>query len=225
MARDFLRRQFICTLGSVAVWPLAAHAQQTKMRTIGLVGGATAAAQAGWTAAFVHKLRELRWIDGQNVTIKYHWLEGHLHRASDVLAELAHSNVDVIVTHSTPLVLAAKQWNSVIPIVFASAGDPIRNGIVASLARPGGNLTGLSVQTTDLAGKQVELLQNLLPKLRHFAFLYHLGNPVTQLQLDGVKAAANKFKLDWTVAEVRGPDDVAPTIEIAPGARRGANRS
>jgi putative ABC transport system substrate-binding protein len=217
MGRDFLRREFICGLSSIAAWSVAAHAQQTKMRSIGLVGGASADAQAEWSAAFINKLRELHWVEGQNLEIQYRWLEGRLDRAPAVISELVHRKVDIIVTHSTPLVLAAKKLSPVIPIVFASAGDPVGNGIVAALARPGGNLTGLSVQSADLAGKHVELLQNLMPNLRHFTFLYHVGNPVTRLQLEGVKAAASTLKLDWAVAEIRRPDEVVPTIESLRG--------
>src|SRR5262245_58178533 len=154
------RREFITLLGSVAVaWPLAARAQQGKPAIIGLLGSGTAAAQSEWTAAFVRRLRELGWSDGRNLTIEHRWAEGRSERFAEIAAEFVRLKVDVIVTHNTLPPLAAKQATSVIPIVFATAGDPVGTGIVASLARPGGNVTGLSVLTPDLAGKQLELLR------------------------------------------------------------------
>jgi putative ABC transport system substrate-binding protein len=217
MGCDFRRRELLWALGSVAAWSVASHAQQARMRVIGLVGGASAASQAAWSAAFVRELRARHWVEGKNIAIEYRWLEGRLDRAPDVISELIDRKVDIIVTHSTPLVLIAKKLTPAIPIVFASAGDPVGNGMVASLARPGGNLTGLSVQSADLAGKHVEFLQNLIPNLRHFTFLYHVGNAVTKLQLEGAKAAATTLKIGWSVAEIRGPDDVVPTIESLRG--------
>ena len=156
MAIDTRRREFIAALGSVAAaWPFTARAQQVKRPTIGLLGGATPSAQAQWTAAFGQRLGELGWVEGQTVAIEYRWVEGRFERSPAIIAEFVRLKVDVIVTHATANVLAAKQVTSVIPIVFASAGDPVGNALVASLARPGGNVTGLSVQGTDMAGKTV----------------------------------------------------------------------
>jgi hypothetical protein len=133
------RRAFITLLGgAAAAWPLAARAQQMKRPTIGLLGGATASAQAQWNAAFVQRLRELGWVEGQTVAIEYRWVEGRFERSPEIIAEFVTLNVDVIVTHATPNVLAAKQVTSVVPIVFPSAGDPVGNRLVTSLARPGG---------------------------------------------------------------------------------------
>src|SRR5436309_1356787 len=177
------RREFITLLGgAAAAWPLAARAQQMKRPTIGLLGGATASAQAQWTAAFVQRLRELGWVEGQTVAIEYRWVEGRFERSPEIIAEFVRLNVDVIVTHATPNVLAAKQVTSVVPIVFPSAGDPVGNRLVTSLARPGGNVTGLSVQSSELAQKLVQLLRDLLPSVVRLAILYHIGNPVTELQ-------------------------------------------
>ena len=180
------RREFITLLGAAAAWPLAARAQQMKLPTIGLLGGATASAQAKWTAAFVERLRELGWVEGQTVAIEYRWVEGRFERSPAIIAEFVRLKVDVIVTHATPNVVAAKQVTSVIPIVFPSAGDPVGTGLVASLARPGGNVTGLSVQSAELVQKLVQLLRELLPNLDRLAMLYHIGNPVTALQADAV---------------------------------------
>ena len=199
--------------GAVAACPLAARAQQMKLPTIGLLGGATASAQAKWTTAFVQRLHELGWVEGQTVAIEYRWVEGRSERSPAIIAEFVRLKVDVIVTHATPNVLAAKQVTSVVPIVFPSAGDPVGNKLVTSLARPGGNVTGLSVQSSDLAQKVVELLRELLPNLRRLAILYHIGNPVTALQTDAVKSAAGRFGLDVAIVEVRRAEDIAPAIE------------
>ncbi len=208
------RRDFVALLGgAVAACPLAARAQQMKLPTIGLLGGATASAQAKWTTAFVQRLHELGWVEGQTVAIEYRWVEGRSERSPAIIAEFVRLKVDVIVTHATPNVLAAKQVTSVVPIVFPSAGDPVGNGLVTSLARPGGNVTGLSVQSSDLVQKAVQLLRELLPNLGRLALLYHIGNPVTALQTDAVKSAAGRFGLDVAIVEVRRAEDIAPAIE------------
>ena len=210
------RRDFITLLGAAA-WPLVARAEQTKLPTIGLLGGATPSAQAQWTAAFVQRLRELGWVEGQTVTIEYRWVEGRFERSPAIIAEFVRLKVDVIVTHATPNILAAKQVTSVVPIVFPSAGDPVGNKLVTSLARPGGNVTGLSVQSSELAPKVVELLRDFPPKHGRLAMMYHIGNPVTELQTDAVKAAAGRFGLDVAIVEVRRAEDIAPAIEALKG--------
>src|SRR5215831_661941 len=140
------RRAFITLLGGSAVaWPLAASAQQPeKLPTIGYLGSATPASQGQWVAAFVQRLRELGWIENRTVAIEYRWAEGRTERAAEIAAEFVRRKVDVIVTSGTSLIAAAMQATSVIPVVFAAAGDPVGTGLVASLARPGGNVTGLS---------------------------------------------------------------------------------
>jgi putative tryptophan/tyrosine transport system substrate-binding protein len=186
MTVDIRRREFIAALGGAAAWPLTAHAQRAKLPTIGLLGGATPSAQAQWTAAFVQRLRELGWVEGQTVAIEYRWAEGRFERSAEIIAEFVQLKVDVIVTHATANVATAKRVTSVIPIVFPSAGDPVGNSLVASLARPGGNITGLSVQSPDLATKVVDLLRELLPNLGRLAALSRTSNPVTVLQTDAV---------------------------------------
>src|SRR3954470_22642404 len=152
------RRQFITLLGgAAAAWPLGARAQQAgKLPTIGFLGANTPSSQSQWVAAFVQRLRDLGWIEGRTVAIEYRWAEGRSSRAAEIAAEFIRLKVDVIVTYSTSSVLAAKQETSVIPIVFAAANDPVGAGLVANLARPGGNVTGLSVQQIDVAGKKLE---------------------------------------------------------------------
>src|SRR5262245_18187079 len=160
------RREFIPLLGGVATWPLAARAQQPgKLPTIGFLGAATALAGSQWAAAFVQRLRELGWIENRTVAIEYRWAKGRDERFAEVAAEFIRLKVDVIVTYGTPSTTAAKKATAVIPIVIAGAGDLVGTGLVASLARPGGNVTGLSMQGPDSAGKRIEMLREILPSL------------------------------------------------------------
>src|SRR5215470_14920669 len=144
------RREFITLLGGAAAWPIAARAQQPpKLPTIGFLGPTTPSAQSQWIAAFLQRLRERGWIEGRTVAIEYRWAEGRAERAAEIAAEFVRLKVDVIVTYATPPVIAAKQVTAVVPIVSAVMGDPVGTGLVASLARPGGNVTGLSNQAAD----------------------------------------------------------------------------
>jgi putative tryptophan/tyrosine transport system substrate-binding protein len=167
MASHIERRKFLATLGgAAAAWPLAARAQQSgKLPTVGVLGATSASAWSRWIAAFVQRLRELGWIEGRNLRVEYRWAEGSSERAAELAAEFVRLNVDVIVTGGLPAV-AAKQATSVIPIVFAIAADPLGTGLVASLVRPGGNITGVSTQAGDLAGKRLELLRGAVRGLR-----------------------------------------------------------
>src|SRR6266481_445719 len=153
---DLRRRHFLTLLGgAAAAWPVVARAQQAgKLPTIGLLGATTPAGQSQLTAAFVQRLRELGWIEGRTVAIEYRWAENRPERFAEFAAEFVRLKVDVIVTGGTPVVLAMRQATTAIPIVFSSAGDPVGTGLVASLARPGGNVTGLSFMTSDVAGKR-----------------------------------------------------------------------
>jgi putative ABC transport system substrate-binding protein len=154
------------------------------------LGSATPATQGQWVAAFVQRLRELGWIEGRTIAIEYRWAEGRAERAAEIAAELVRRKVDVIVTSGTAVVVAAMQATSVIPIVFAAAGDPVGTGLIASLARPGGNVTGLSNQVLDLAGKRLELLREIVPALGRLALLGNVGNPVVVLDMREAQAAA-----------------------------------
>jgi ABC-type uncharacterized transport system substrate-binding protein len=162
------RREFITLVGGAAVtWPLTSGAQQaSRVPTIGVLGGATASAESQRTAALTRRLRDLGWIDGRTVAIEYRWAEGRSERLVEIASEFVRLRVDVILATGTAPALAAKQATSVIPIVFAFAGDPLGTGLVASLTRPGGNVTGLSNQGTDLVGKRIELLREIVPHLR-----------------------------------------------------------
>src|SRR4029077_15866586 len=170
---DLERRQFLTLLGGAAAsWPLAARAQQTaKLPTIGYLGATTPSAESQRVAALVQRLRELGWIDSRNLTIEYRYAEGRSERYTELAAEFVRLNVDVIVTYGTPAVAATNEATAVIPIVFAVAGDPIGSGLVASLPRPGGNVTGLSLQKTDVADKRLDLLREVVPGLRGLAVM------------------------------------------------------
>ena len=209
------RRGFICLIGAAAtVWPLAARAQQlVKQRTIGFLGSSTPSAMSQWVAAFVQRLRDLGWIEGGTVTIEYRWAEGRSSRAAEIAAEFVQLKVDVIVTYGTSSVLAAKQATSVIPIVFAAANDPVGAGLVASLARPDGNVTGLSVQQVDAAGKRLELLREIFPGLRRLAILANVGNPGAALEMGEARVVDRTLGLEVTTIEIRRGEDIAPGFD------------
>jgi putative ABC transport system substrate-binding protein len=213
------RREFITLLGSAAAaWPFAARAQQAgKLPTIGFLGAATAAVWAPWTAAFEKRLRELGWIDGRTVGIEVRWAEGRPERFAEIAAEFVRLKVDVIVTAGTVAVVTAKQVTSVVPIVFALVIDPVAAGLVASLARPGGNITGLSIQSSDLAGKRLELLREVLPNLRKLAILVNVSNPGGALEMSEAEAAARMLGLDVAKLEIRRAEDIAPAFEAIKG--------
>jgi len=202
------RREFITLLGGAVAWPLAASAQQTsKLPTIGFLSPTAASVESQRVAGFVQRLRELGWIEGRTVAIKVRWAEGRSERAADIVAAFVRQKVDVIVFGGSVSILAAKQ---VIPIVLAGAGDPVSTGLVVSLARPDGNVTGLSLQQTDLAGKRLELLREVVPALRRLAILANAGNPVTLLDMRKVEAAAGPLGLTVVTVEIRRMEDVAP---------------
>jgi putative tryptophan/tyrosine transport system substrate-binding protein len=208
------RREVITLLGAGAVaWPLAARAQQPgKLPTIGFLGAATPSSWSQWTGAFVQRLRELGWVDGRTVAIEYRWAEGRSDRYTEIAAEFARLKVDVIVTVGSAVV-AAKQVTSVIPIVFAVAVDPLGSGLVASLARPGGNVTGLSIQSADLAAKRLELLRELLPGLRRLATMGNANYPAAMLEMGEVEAAGRTLGLKVDRFEIRRGEDIAPAFE------------
>jgi putative ABC transport system substrate-binding protein len=208
------RRDFITLLGgATAAWPFAARAQRpTKMPTIGFLGASTPSGWSDWTAAFVQRLRELGWIEGRTVTIEYRWADGREERFTEIAAEFVRSKVDVIVT-SGGVVRAAMQTTSVIPIVFGSANDPVGSGLVASLARPGGNVTGLSNQGLDLAGKRLDILREVVPGLRRLAIMGNSGNASVALEMDEVQTLARSLGLDATAVEIRRAEDIAPAVE------------
>jgi putative tryptophan/tyrosine transport system substrate-binding protein len=212
------RRQFITLFGGAALgWPLPARAQQAKGATIGLLGTGSAAAQSQWTAAFVQRMRELGWVDGRNLAIEYRWAEGRTERLSEFARELVRLKVDVILTHNTPGPLAAKQATSTIPIVFATAGDPLGTGIVASLAFPGGNVTGMSSQSPDVAGKRLELLRKIVPGLHQLAVLADTDNPFVKLTVSHLRQAGAGLGIEVATFEMRRGEDIDPAFQALKG--------
>jgi putative tryptophan/tyrosine transport system substrate-binding protein len=208
------RRDFITLLGGAAAWPLAARAQQpAKLPTIGFLGANSAWQQSQWTAAFLQRLRELLWIEGRTVAIEVRWAEGSNERAAEIASELVRLKVDVIVTSGTPIVLAAKQATAIVPIVFATAADPVGTGLVASLSRPGGNVTGLSLQSTDLVGKRLELLREVVPGIHRLAVMASVGSPAAVLEMGEVQTAAQTLGLDIATFEIRRTEDFAPAFD------------
>jgi putative tryptophan/tyrosine transport system substrate-binding protein len=181
--------------------------QPSKLPIIGFLGGATASAWTNWLAAFVQRLRELGWSEGRTVSIEYRWAEGRHERAAEIAAEFVRLKVDVIVT-SGGVLSAVRQATSTIPIVFAVANDPIGAGFVSSLARPGGNITGLSLQTRDLAAKRLELLREIAPGIRRFGILANIGNDAAVPEIDEVQAAARILGLEVVTSEIRQAEDI-----------------
>jgi ABC-type uncharacterized transport system substrate-binding protein len=214
---DVRRREFITLLGGAAAWPLAARGQQRpKLPTIGLLGSSTAAAWSPWVAAFVQRLRELGWIEGRSIVIEYRWAEGRNERGAEIATEFAQLKVDVIVTTGSSA-LAVKEAISTVPVVFALLADPIGSGYIASLARPGGNATGLSIQTLETAAKRLELLREVLPALRHLAILARLDNPSNVVEVGELTAAARTLGLDVATANARRAEDIVSALDALRG--------
>lgn len=212
------RREFAkAIVGSLVAWPFAAHAQVRKRPIIGFLGATTAAAARDWSASFVQRLRELGWIEGQTVTIEYRWADGREARFEEIATEFVRLKVDLIVTYGTPSAAAAKKVTTAVPIVFAAAGDPVGTGLVASLARPGGNITGLSIQQTDLAGKRLEILREAFPGLRTLGIVANSGSASAVIEMRETEAAASKYGLDVVKSEIRSLDDLEAAIEAFKG--------
>jgi putative ABC transport system substrate-binding protein len=202
------RRTIIMLLGGAAAWPLAAHAQQRgKLPTIGFVG-ADPVVFSQWTAAFVERLHGLGWIEGRTIAIEYRWSQGRRERLTEIAAELVRLKVDVIVTVSG-LVPALQQATAVIPIVFAIANDPVGAGLIASLARPGGNITGLSVQATDLASKRLELLREVVSPFRGLAIVGNVTFAEAMLEISNLQAIASTLGIEVAPLEIRRSEDIA----------------
>ena len=213
------RREFITLLGGAAVaWPLAVGAQQPdKLPTVGFLVPNTRSAATEWIDAFVLRMRELGWVEGRTVAIEYRWVEGRSERFAEIAAEFVQLKVNVIVTSGTPAVMALQQATSVIPIVFATAGDPVSTGLVASLARPEGHTTGLATIGDELAGKRLELLREAVPHLSRLALMGNVNNRFTVLELSQVRSAAAALGLEVTTLEIRGAPDITKAFEAVKG--------
>lgn len=216
------RRDFVGLLGGVAalpaVWPVALHAQQAvKLPTIGYLGSATPSTQGHLLSAFMQRLGDLGWVEGRNVAVEYRWAEGRRERAEEIAAEFARLGVDVIVTSGAVNVIAARQAAPATPIVFAVTSDPVATGLVASLVRPGGNITGLASQGTDYAGKQIDLLREMVPSLRRLGVIFNAGSVGTTAETRAFEETARKLNLEVSVQGIRGADDIAPAFEALKG--------
>jgi putative ABC transport system substrate-binding protein len=210
------RREVITLIGGAAassvVRPSVAHAQPGRLPTIGFLGTATLSTQSARVAAFVQRLRELGWIENRNVTIEYRWADGRTERYGAIATEFARLKTDIIVMSGTPAVVAARQAAPATPIVFVAVTDPVGSGIVASLARPGGNVTGLSIQSPDIAGKRLALLREIAPNLRRVAFMGNLDNAFVSTEWREVQAAAETLALEVAMSPIRGPQDIVPAF-------------
>ncbi len=210
------RREFITLLGGAVAWPLAARAQQPKLPTIGFLGTTSAAAWSPWTAALIQRLRELGWIEGRTMVIEYRWAEGHNERYTEIADEFVRLKVDLIFT-SGGAVRAVKQVTGAIPIVFALGADPVGSGLVASLARPGGNATGVSTLAGETGSKRFELLREVIPGLRRLAIMANAGNPNTLLEIREAQRGASALGVEVSMLEIRKAEDIAPAVGSVEG--------
>jgi putative ABC transport system substrate-binding protein len=212
------RREVITLLGGAVAWPVTARGQQPgKLPTIGYLGQSTASAESNRVAVFVQRLRELGWTEGRTAAIEYRWGEGRNERFAELAAEFVRLKVDVIVTAGSASATAVKQATSVIPIVFTAMGDPVGTGLIGGLARPGGNVTGLSTLATDLVGKRLELLREVVPRLSRLAVITNAGNPQTVLEMREVQTSAHTLGLEVVTPEIRAAEDIAPAFEAFEG--------
>jgi putative ABC transport system substrate-binding protein len=208
--------EVILLLGGMMTVAPALRAQQKPTPVIGFLGAASPQGWRLWVDAFLQRLHELGWIEGRNVAIEYRWAEGRSERYAEIAAEFVRMKVNVIVTVGSA-VAQAKRATAAIPIVFAVANDPVGSGLVASLARPGGNVTGVSNETTDLAGKQVQFLHEAVPALRRLAVMANIGYHGAAQQMEEVQAAARTLGIEVLRLEIRHADDIAPAVEALEG--------
>jgi len=209
------RRDLIKSIaGAVIAWPAGAGAQQPgKIRTIGFLGATSAASQVPWTTAFLNRLAELGLREGRDVTIETRWTEGSGQRAAEIAAEFVRMKVDVIITGGNANVAAAQKATTTIPIVFAAAGDPVGTGLVASLARPGANITGLSIDSgATLSAKRIELLREVVPALRRLAVIGNAGSSGAALEMRGMQAIAAAQGVTAIMLEIRRAEDIEPAF-------------
>ena len=205
------RREFITLLGgAAAAWPLAASAQQLALPVVGFITGGSDGPSGRTTAAFRKGLNEIGYVEGQNVTVEYHWLEGHYDSVPALVADLVRRQVTVIATPATPLAaLAAKAATATIPIVFSAAEDPVQLGLVASLARPGGNVTGINYFSSELVAKRLRLLHDMVPKAVRIAVLVNPANALTaEPTLREVQEAAHTIGLQIQIFNATTVDEI-----------------
>lgn len=204
------RRQFLAGIGGAVISSRPARAQlAAKLPVIGFMGAATPSAWSPWTSAFVKRLAELGWTDGKTVRIEYRWAEGSEERYAEIGAELVKLNCSVLVAVAGD---SARKATSTIPIVVALMSDPVGTGLVASLARPGGNITGMSIQSTDLAGKRIELMSEAIPTLRRFAILAYVEYAGTMLDVAAIHSASKNIGLEAVTIPIHRANDIEPAL-------------
>lgn len=214
-----MRRRHFLTLvvGAAAARPIGSNAQQPAKRpVIGFLVAGTQSSHGAWVAAFTRRLSETGWVDGRNVTIEYRWAAGDVQRTKEYAAEFARRKVDLIVT-SAYGVVAAKEATSTIPIVFAAYGDAVANGFAVSLSRPGGNVTGLSIQPTELSSKRLEFLREIIPGVRHLAALVNINYAGLKQEVAGIRAASTKMNIDIKFVEIEAASDIEPAMASLAG--------
>ena len=217
------RRDFIKGIAGAAAWPIAAGAQQAgKVWHIGMLETITPQANAANFDALRKGLRELGYIEGQNIVIEYRSADGRAESFAALAAELVRLNVDLIVTRGTPSALAARNATKTIPIVMASIGNAIGSGLAVNLARPGGNVTGLTAINNDTEAKRVELVKELMPGVLRMAAMYNMGNPTFALRWKQVELAARALRIECQLLDVRKPEDIGPAFTAATAQKAGA---
>jgi putative ABC transport system substrate-binding protein len=208
------RRQLITLIGGAVAWPLAARAQQAgKVPRIGFLGMTSPSTLAARMEALRLGLRDFGYIEGTNITIEYRWAEGHYGRLPELAAELVRSNVDLIITHGTPGTLAARKATATIPIVMAVIGDAVASGVVASIARPGGNTTGQSFFDSEIRAKRIELLKELMPRLTQVAVLLSADNPASIPEFQAIESTAQSLSIRVQPFQLREPSEFVGAFE------------
>jgi putative ABC transport system substrate-binding protein len=210
--RDFLGTLLLASAPSLLFERVDAQPAQ-KPVVIGILGAQTEATQGGLWSEFVERLRALGWVEGKNIVFETRWAEARNERFGQIATEFVRLNVDLIATSSTPTVIAAKQVTSSIPIVFANASDPVANGLVASLSRPGGNATGLSTQLADSASKRIGLLREILPGMRRLAILTYAHDPAATREASEAESAARGLGLEVVAPVIKSADDIEPAFD------------
>ena len=217
------RREFITLLGGIAALPMAAHAQQQRrVPKVGYLFSFTQAEGRHHWEACRQGLRDLGYVEGQSIILEPRWADGRHERLPALAADLVGRNVDVIVSAATPASLAAKAATSTIPIVIVAVGEPVKTGLVVSLARPGGNVTGLSLLTSDLSGKRLQLLLEILRNVSRVALLINPKNPISAIFLEETQDASRKLGIELQQLEARSPQEIERTFDRAASERSGA---
>jgi putative ABC transport system substrate-binding protein len=201
-----MRRREVLAL--LAAWPIEADAQPSGRHRVGFLGNSTPALEANLIGPFRDRLRALGYEEGRNIEIEYRWAEGQYGRFAQLVAELLAANVEVIVTAGTPAALAVKNATTRVPLVMVAVGDPVGTGLVPSLARPGGNVTGLSSIAPDLEGKRLELLREIVPKLSHVGLFFNPANPFHEVSLRQAQGAAEAVRIGLLLLSVKASQEL-----------------